>query len=220
MTSRILPAIAFMLLGVAPAHAELITFTSSLTPEHNTGGTPSLVDSQILTLPRFDETLGTLTSVMIALTVDDIDVLGGIINETLSPNPASTVTFGQQYSLSVSGTSLLSGLSLTTTNFGSDLALHRFSSRLPSFTDTFSTSTGFAPFSGTGTFDLLFNQFFVGGLDDVSLTQLRIFESEFNLRSGNVAVTYTYDTATVPEPSTLVMVGLGAVLLQVRKRKT
>lgn len=227
--------INFAMIGVlahSVACAATITQTKDVA-QHNPAGTYSL------TFDEFDSTLGTLQSVTIASSLEWWGGFYAVDNESDLPS-SGTATFSVSVNLSsatVRGlpsnvASLSSGISQyfeltanngdSTSDFNTDDPGHDYG-RIdgPAYADRVKVqesgaiaSTYIGDYQGTGTFNVSYKssqeQSWSGsGGNSTSSSPMSA--------SGSVSITYEYEP--VPEPSSFALLGLGGIVLALRRRK-
>ena len=191
------------------AQASTINYSASYT------GSPT--NSFELLLPKFDPTLGNLTSVTMTFKgVQDSNLQ--YVNNTASSRGATVTSFTISLSAILEGIGISSGLDdftldhspISTTTIYSVAA--NTTLNVPfSYTDNLTllnnSTVGLSNFLGTGTYGY---QIFTGNSYNGSAIGMSQYQS--NLATGSIlSLTYTYDAPppSVPEPATMLLFGAG-----------
>lgn len=219
LTSRnfMLPLLLLMCVGAAQG--------SVLLPYTEVFGPISGSSAASVFLPQFDPSLGMLQSVQVYI---DGQVYGSAVIENHNTPPATL--FNVNYNLTMKGTTYLSGPNIVslkvipifntgdqtldpgtnTTVSGTGDVAQKTSSSL--------TGTSMNPYIGTDTVQFNLSVNATNALDADTGIQLG---TNSTTTTGHVTVNYLYDLVQVPEPTVMLMMGSGLILLGfVRRLRT
>jgi len=203
MRSRILGLLLLAL--VASAHADTLSY-DLIVP------LTTAPWSSVLTLPEFDPTLGSLTSVQFAVTGS---IQGQLVVRNSSGNALSnTATVTADFSLLAPGGNSFDSFDVVASRYygtpSHTTAAYDYSGSLTSLA-TFTDQSILDLFTGIGSVDL------TGSVSPFVLGNIFSDPVEINTALAGLEVQTTYTYSPVSEPATSVLLGLGCVLLLSRK---
>ena len=176
--------------------------------------------SETVSLQKFDTNLGTLTGVTISFT-SNVNSIVKVVNLTGVPQSFTNAQASIPFSVIGPDSSSASGTAVTTVgsgNIGAGLGPHDFPG-LPTTAsgDVIVPSSNWSDYQGVGVTYADFDFIGANGTFSGSSANL-VFFGGSAVADGHIVITYDYETAAVPEPSTfalgacgLVAAGLGCV---------
>jgi hypothetical protein len=211
-TRKLLLVCAALLIAVAPA------FCATTGPQNITIGSSLTNWSNTWLVNQFDTSLGTLTGITLDVSGDVSAILR--LTNASSKNPSSGTANGG-VTISVTGGGLTQTLDIATSSFNYSLA--------KSGTGSSSTLTGINTangvwtasaildaFKGTGTTTLNLSAVNFSDLHNVGGATYISDDSEINAGT-TLSLVYTY--TAVPEPTTIAILGIGALSIFRKKNK-
>jgi hypothetical protein len=192
------------LVGVAPSHANMVTFTSTVVPNQDIPFTAPLL------LPKFNPSMGTLTGVTItvnATIVGDIQIFN---------NSAGNLPFTNAFTavpVTATGPDGAVASATAVANVASGIATGGFT--VTSFPGVTGTATGsanavsFAPYVGAGNFTANLSSTALSASSGGTGGGGKLFFGGTAQAGGTISVTYTFTASAVPEPASMSLLGIG-----------
>lgn len=202
------------LVGAEKANAGLISYTAQVAAQ------PTSFD-EIVSLQKFDTSLGTLTGVTLSFTAD-VNAIVSVANFTGQTHPFTNAQVSIPFSVTGPDSSSASGTAVTSVGSGTippQVGPHDY----PGTPTTASgqvdiPSSNWSSYQGVG---VTFAEFHFIGSDGTftGTSSNGVYFGGSAIAGGEVKITYEYQATTVPEPSSLALGMTGLVITGIGYRR-